>query len=87
MDTALSRALSVPIESEPRLQSFVFDTFSSREPVSTPDQVRGSLSLENALDLAVVPVREDRDRFPVLVIGMVCDELIIDEGRETAVNS
>ena len=26
-----------------------FDAFSSREPVSTPDQVRGGLSLENAL--------------------------------------
>src|SRR5580698_10335529 len=26
-----------------------FDAFSSREPVSTPDQVRGRLSLENAL--------------------------------------
>jgi hypothetical protein len=25
------------------------DAFSSREPVSTPDQVRGRLSLENAL--------------------------------------
>ena len=25
-----------------------FDAFSSREPVSTPDQVRGRLSLENA---------------------------------------
>jgi hypothetical protein len=28
---------------------FCFDAFSSREPVSTPDQVRGRLSLENAL--------------------------------------
>src|ERR1700685_3626739 len=28
---------------------FWFDAFSSREPVSTPDQVRGRLSLENAL--------------------------------------
>jgi len=26
-----------------------FDAFSWREPVSTPDQVRGGLSLENAL--------------------------------------
>src|SRR6266496_4248410 len=26
-----------------------FDAFSSREPVSTPDQVQGRLSLENAL--------------------------------------
>jgi hypothetical protein len=28
---------------------FCFDAFSSRKPVSTPDQVRGRLSLENAL--------------------------------------
>jgi hypothetical protein len=28
---------------------FPFDAFSSREPESTPDQVRGRLSLENAL--------------------------------------
>jgi hypothetical protein len=28
---------------------FYFDAFSLREPVSTPDQVRGRLSLENAL--------------------------------------
>jgi hypothetical protein len=28
---------------------FCFDAFSSREPASTPDQVRGRLSLENAL--------------------------------------
>jgi hypothetical protein len=27
---------------------FYFDAFSSREPVSTPHQVRGRLSLENA---------------------------------------
>jgi hypothetical protein len=27
----------------------LFDAFSSREPVATPDQVRGGLSLENAL--------------------------------------
>src|SRR6266478_3080 len=32
-----------------RLRAFAFDAFSSREPVSTPDQVRGRLSLENAL--------------------------------------
>jgi hypothetical protein len=42
------RAFSVPIESERRLY-FLFDAFSSREPVSTPDQVRGRLSLENTL--------------------------------------
>src|SRR5258708_21799212 len=29
-----------------------FDAFSSREPVSTPDHVRGRLSLENALGSA-----------------------------------
>src|SRR5882672_12523286 len=28
--------------------AFYFDAFSSREPVPTPDQVRGRLSLENA---------------------------------------
>jgi hypothetical protein len=27
----------------------LFDAFSSREPVSTPDQIRGRLSLENAM--------------------------------------
>src|SRR6266705_2386310 len=43
-----ARAFSVPIESERRL-SFLFDAFSSREPVSTPDHVRGRLSLENAV--------------------------------------
>jgi hypothetical protein len=30
-----------------------FDAFSSREPVPTPDQVRGRLSPENALALIV----------------------------------
>src|SRR5258708_32626254 len=33
-----------------------FDAFSSREPVSTPDQVRGRLSLENALNRLVALV-------------------------------
>jgi hypothetical protein len=28
----------------------LFDAFSSREPVSTPHQVRGRLSLENAIN-------------------------------------
>src|SRR6266436_1432464 len=42
-----TRAFSVPIESE-RGSISCFDAFSSREPVSTPDQVRGRLSLENA---------------------------------------
>src|ERR1700730_17052873 len=32
----------------------LFDAFSSREPVSTPHQVRGRLSLENALQRAEV---------------------------------
>jgi hypothetical protein len=36
------------MESE-RGSNSLFDAFSSREPVSTPDQVRGRLSLENAL--------------------------------------
>jgi hypothetical protein len=31
------------------LEESPFDAFSSREPVSTSDQVRGRLSLENAL--------------------------------------
>src|ERR1700682_708748 len=34
-----------------------FDAFSSREPVPTPDQVLGSLSLENALALIVAVAR------------------------------
>src|SRR5260370_39190457 len=36
--------------SEPRLCLFIFDAFSSREPATTPHQVRGRLSLENALE-------------------------------------
>ena len=44
---------------------FCFDAFSSREPVSTPDQVRGRLSLENALYRAASsshqPVDEQHD--------------------------
>jgi hypothetical protein len=42
------KSLSVPIESE-RGSISCFDAFSSCEPVSTPHQVRGRLSLENAL--------------------------------------
>ena len=30
-----------------------FDAFSSREPVSNPDQVRGRLSLENAITTVI----------------------------------
>jgi hypothetical protein len=37
------------IGKDPWLAYFSFDAFSSREPASTPDQVRGRLSLENAL--------------------------------------
>src|SRR3954465_7103469 len=33
-----------------RLGPLLFDAFSSRKPVSTPHQVRGRLSLENALE-------------------------------------
>jgi hypothetical protein len=33
-----------------RGSNFCFDALSSREPVSTPHQVRGRLSLENALE-------------------------------------
>ena len=44
-----SRALSVLIEFRTEALNSCFDAFSSREPVSTPDQVRGRLSLENAL--------------------------------------
>jgi hypothetical protein len=29
--------------------AFLFDALSSREPAATPDQVRGRLSLENAM--------------------------------------
>src|SRR6266851_858331 len=32
-----------------RMRRLIFDAFSSREPVATPDRVRGRLSLENAL--------------------------------------
>src|ERR1700730_14291801 len=39
-DLAFHRLVSFPI--------IYFDAFSSREPVSTPDRVRGRLSLENA---------------------------------------
>ena len=45
-----------------------FDAFSLREPVSTPDQVRGRLSLENALAQAPLhclhPSRRPRERAP-----------------------
>src|SRR5262249_51954908 len=41
--------------------SFCFDAFSSREPVSIPDQVRDRLSLENALGSAKT-LRRARDR-------------------------
>src|SRR5260370_41914572 len=34
-----------------QFRPFSFDAFSSREPVPTPHQVRGRLSLENALDI------------------------------------
>src|ERR1700674_5545336 len=40
-----------------RGSNFCFDAFSSREPVPTPDRVRGRLSLENAM----VPVSSDGD--------------------------
>src|SRR3954449_6515953 len=43
-----TRVLSVLIESEPD-SNFLLTRFLSREPGSTPDQVRGRLSLENAL--------------------------------------
>ena len=33
-------------------RSYLFNAFSSREPVPTPDQVRGRLSLENAMHAA-----------------------------------
>src|SRR5258708_88598 len=48
--TATTSAASAPaITTDDRLNGFLFDAFSSREPVPTPDQVRGRLSLENAL--------------------------------------
>jgi hypothetical protein len=50
--TVITRAFSVPTESE-RGSIFCFDAFSSREPVSTPHQVRGRLSLENAMVASV----------------------------------
>jgi hypothetical protein len=46
-NTALS-AVEVKADAG-RALIFCFDAFSLREPVSTPDQVRGRLSLENAL--------------------------------------
>jgi hypothetical protein len=45
-----SRAFSVLIESEPEALAFLFDGFSSREPVSTPHQSASRLSLENAIN-------------------------------------
>jgi len=44
------------------------DAFSSREPVSTPDQVRGRLSLENALT-RLNPVRSRRQALGLLGAG------------------
>jgi hypothetical protein len=40
------------VETKPKS---LFDAFSSREPVSTPDRVRGRPSLENALGRAAAP--------------------------------
>jgi hypothetical protein len=37
------------MESEPG-STLWFDAFSQREPAFTPDQVRGRLSLENAIE-------------------------------------
>jgi hypothetical protein len=47
---------------------FCFDAFASREPVSTPDQVRGRLSLENASDLTM---RFEGSHF---LVGMIAAE-------------
>src|SRR5258705_11500569 len=61
----LARAFSVPIESE-RGSISCFYAFSSRETVSTPHQMRGRLSLENALaydsrpDLAPHPLHAEQ---------------------------
>src|ERR1700748_1046905 len=43
-----SKAHSALIDPEPGFR-FLFDAFSSREPVSMPDQARDRLSLENAM--------------------------------------
>jgi hypothetical protein len=48
MPTATTSGAFVPATDD-RLNGFLFDAFSRREPVPTPDQVRGRLSLENAL--------------------------------------
>jgi hypothetical protein len=45
---AATRAFSVPIESERRLYLFILRVFFTRTGIH-PDQVRGRLSLENAL--------------------------------------
>ncbi len=46
---ATTWAAFAPAITDDRLDGFSFDAFSSREPASTPDRVRGRLSLENAL--------------------------------------
>jgi hypothetical protein len=38
--------------------------------------------MQPCLEFSGALVREDRDRFPILVIGVVCDGWMIDEGRE-----
>ena len=54
-----SRAFSVLIENQNWALDSCFDAFSLREPVPTPDQVRGRLSLENALVLVRPISRND----------------------------
>jgi hypothetical protein len=39
-----------PVPTSLENATHLFDAFSSREPVSTPHQVRGRLSLENAIN-------------------------------------
>jgi hypothetical protein len=62
-DVALFRAQDFVVDLEPfpfrsnrnGALDCCFDAFSSREPVSTPDQVWGRLTLENAPDIEIQP--------------------------------
>src|SRR5450755_770664 len=77
-----SGALSVLIESEPGSNP-CFDAFSSREPVSTPDQVRGRLSLENALKAVAHHCRGPLAGCRQGVRGPACDPRFGTIARET----
>jgi hypothetical protein len=65
-----ARASPVLIKSEPG-SALCFDAFSSREPVPTPDQVRGRLSLEIAITLQQNITKDARENRAPFVMPSV----------------